>query len=147
MTSCFCADRRRAALTGFALALASLCRPDGALLALVLLPMLWWRNPAGARRAFLAYVCTLAPWVVFTLSYFHTVIPASVAAKAHTRLPVLLGSGISAENVADFYESADGFIIGSYFKGDGYWEGGVELSRVERLMEAVRQLREVGGRQ
>jgi len=63
-------------------------------------------------------------------------------AKAHTRLPVLLGSGVSASNLADFYESADGFIVGSSLKADGYWENGVELSRVERLMEAVRQMRE-----
>ena len=68
-------------------------------------------------------------------------------AKEHTRLPVLLGSGISAENVAQFYDSADGFIIGTYFKADGYWENGVELSRVERLMDAVRQMREVGSKQ
>ena len=68
--------------------------------------------------------------------------PPSVAdvreAKAHTRLPVILGSGISASNVADFYE-ADGFIVGSSLKADGYWENGPELSRVERLMEAVRK--------
>src|SRR5918912_1170990 len=62
-------------------------------------------------------------------------------AKAHTRLPVLLGSGISAANVADFYE-ADGFIVGSSLKAEGYWENGVELSRVESLMEAVRKIRE-----
>jgi membrane complex biogenesis BtpA family protein len=62
-------------------------------------------------------------------------------AKAHTRLPVILGSGISAANVADFHE-ADGFIVGSSLKADGYWENGPELSRVERLMEAVREMRE-----
>lgn len=87
MLSCFCADRGRGVVAGFVLALVSLCRPDGALLALVLLPMMWRRRPAGARRAFIGYVCTLLPWGLFTLSYFHTVIPASVAAKVHTRLP------------------------------------------------------------
>ncbi|HEY0378095.1 MAG TPA: BtpA/SgcQ family protein [Pyrinomonadaceae bacterium] len=61
-------------------------------------------------------------------------------AKAHTRLPVILGSGISAANVADFHE-ADGFIVGSSLKAGGSWENGVELGRVERLMEAVRELR------
>ncbi|HKQ53929.1 MAG TPA: BtpA/SgcQ family protein [Pyrinomonadaceae bacterium] len=62
-------------------------------------------------------------------------------AKAHTRLPVLLGSGISASNIADFYDSADGFIVGSSLKADGYWENTIELSRVEHLMETVRKLR------
>ena len=68
-------------------------------------------------------------------------------AKAHTRLPVLLGSGISDANVAEFYEAADGFIVGSYFKTGGYWENAVELRLVERLTDVVRKLRETSGGQ
>jgi uncharacterized protein len=63
-------------------------------------------------------------------------------AKAHTSLPIILGSGITADNIADFYDTADGFIIGSSLKADGHWENTVELSRVERLMETVRKMRE-----
>ena len=62
-------------------------------------------------------------------------------AKAHCRLPVLLGSGVSVDNVADFYPVADGFIIGSYFKAGGYWANEVDQQRVERLMSVVRNLR------
>jgi uncharacterized protein len=62
-------------------------------------------------------------------------------AKAHSSLPVLLGSGIDAENIADFYALADGFIIGSYFKTGGRWENPADAERVERLMEKVRTLR------
>jgi membrane complex biogenesis BtpA family protein len=62
-------------------------------------------------------------------------------AKSHCQLPVLLGSGVDVENIADFYRVADGFIIGSYFKRDGYWANGVDGERVERLMSAVRDLR------
>jgi len=58
-------------------------------------------------------------------------------AKAHCRLPVLLGSGIDADNIADFYQAADGFIIGSYFKADGHWANPVEAERVIRLMTHV----------
>jgi membrane complex biogenesis BtpA family protein len=58
-------------------------------------------------------------------------------AKAHCRLPVLLGSGIDADNIADFYQAADGFIIGSYFKADGHWANPVEAERVRRLMTQV----------
>jgi uncharacterized protein len=56
--------------------------------------------------------------------------------KAHCRLPVLIGSGIDADNIADFYQAADGFIIGSHFKVDGNWANEIDVSRVERLMSA-----------
>jgi uncharacterized protein len=62
-------------------------------------------------------------------------------AKSRCRLPVLLGSGITAENVAKFYKDADGFIVGSYFKEGGLWSNTVDPSRVGRLMDAVRKLR------
>jgi predicted TIM-barrel enzyme len=57
--------------------------------------------------------------------------------KAHCRLPVLLGSGIDANNVAEFYQAADGFIIGSYFKTDGHWANPVEAERVRTLMASL----------
>jgi membrane complex biogenesis BtpA family protein len=58
-------------------------------------------------------------------------------AKAHCQAPVLLGSGIDADNIADFYQAADGFIIGSYFKVDGRWANPVDVERVRRLMTPV----------
>jgi membrane complex biogenesis BtpA family protein len=61
--------------------------------------------------------------------------------KAHCRLPVVLGSGIDVDNIASFYEAADGFIIGSYFKRDGHWANTIDEQRVLRLMEAVNKLR------
>jgi uncharacterized protein len=54
--------------------------------------------------------------------------------KAHCKLPVLIGSGVDADNVADFYQAADGFIIGSYFKVDGHWASEIDSSRIEKLM-------------
>lgn len=62
-------------------------------------------------------------------------------AKSHCRIPVLLGSGVTPENVAEFYDAADGFIVGSYFKERGLWSNAVEIARVRRLLEAVRALR------
>ncbi|HWS90461.1 MAG TPA: BtpA/SgcQ family protein [Pyrinomonadaceae bacterium] len=61
-------------------------------------------------------------------------------AKSHCRIPVLLGSGVTPENVAEFYDAADGFIVGSYFKEGGLWSNTVEKARVERLVGAVRRL-------
>jgi len=58
-------------------------------------------------------------------------------AKAHCRAPVLLGSGIDADNIADFYQAADGFIIGSYFKADGHWANPVDAERVRKLVRLV----------
>jgi membrane complex biogenesis BtpA family protein len=65
-------------------------------------------------------------------------------AGSHCRIPVLLGSGVSPENVAEFYAAADGFIVGTYFKEGGRWSNTVESARVGRLVEAVRGLRASG---
>ena len=62
-------------------------------------------------------------------------------AKAACRLPVVLGSGVDADNLPDFYPAADGLIIGSYFKEGGRWANTVDPRRVEKLMSVVRRLR------
>jgi hypothetical protein len=59
------------------------------------------------------------------------------AVKRSTRLPVLLGSGVTAENLADFVGQADGFIVGSEFKQGGHWAGPVDPRRVKRFMKAL----------
>ncbi|HET6863408.1 MAG TPA: BtpA/SgcQ family protein [Pyrinomonadaceae bacterium] len=61
-------------------------------------------------------------------------------AKANCGLPVLLGSGISEENISHFYEDADGFIIGTSFKVDGLWSNTVDSSRVESFLKTMRRL-------
>ena len=58
--------------------------------------------------------------------------------KRATRLPVYLGSGVTAANVATFRSDADGFIVGSEFKSGGHWSSAVEAKRVKRFMTAVR---------
>lgn len=55
-------------------------------------------------------------------------------AKAHCNLPVFLGSGISETNIDEFYESADGFIIGSSFKVNGLWSNTIDPSRVTKFI-------------
>jgi membrane complex biogenesis BtpA family protein len=62
-------------------------------------------------------------------------------AKSHCGLPVFLGSGITETNVAEFYEHADGFIIGSAFKVDGLWSNTIDPERVAALIRAVQQPR------
>jgi membrane complex biogenesis BtpA family protein len=58
--------------------------------------------------------------------------------KRSTRLPVLLGSGVTAANIGSFRAQADGFIVGSEFKRGGHWTGPVDPKRVERFMRALR---------
>lgn len=55
-------------------------------------------------------------------------------------LPILVGSGVSLDNVAD-YLLADALIIGSYFKEDGQWQNPVSYERSARFMERVHQLK------
>jgi membrane complex biogenesis BtpA family protein len=59
-------------------------------------------------------------------------------AKSHCRLPVFLGSGISEANIREFYESADGFIIGSSFKVNGLWSNAVDASRVTNCLTSLK---------
>ena len=67
--------------------------------------------------------------------------------KAHSRLPVVLGSGIDADNLASFYADADAFIIGSYFKHEGHWANPIDPRRVRRLVEVLTELRTRESRQ
>jgi hypothetical protein len=55
--------------------------------------------------------------------------------------PILMGSGTTAENIADFLQYADGAIVGSSLKVDGVAENPVDVERVRRYMAAVRGVR------
>jgi membrane complex biogenesis BtpA family protein len=56
--------------------------------------------------------------------------------RAHCRLPVYVGSGVTADNLARYWGGADGFIVGSAFKRDGRWSERVDAARVARFMAA-----------
>ena len=62
-------------------------------------------------------------------------------AKTHCHLPVILGSGINADNIQGFYREADGFIVGSSFKVDGQWANTIDPSRVTTFVNRVNKLR------
>lgn len=63
------------------------------------------------------------------------------AVKKGTRLPVVLGSGVSGANIASFWPEADGFIVGSDFKTGGDWSAAVDAARVRKFMKAASALR------
>lgn len=54
-------------------------------------------------------------------------------------IPTLVGSGITAENLAA-YARADGFIVGSWVKEEGDWTRPVDRLRAEALARAVAAL-------
>lgn len=58
-------------------------------------------------------------------------------AKSNCQLPVFLGSGISETNIDQFYDEADGFIIGSSFKIDGLWSNTVEPLRIKKFIRRL----------
>lgn len=61
---------------------------------------------------------------------------AEVAAvAAATAIPVLVGSGITAENIGR-YAAADAFIVGSAVKRDGHWAGPLDAVRAAALVAA-----------
>ena len=60
----------------------------------------------------------------------------ATAARQAVSLPVLIGSGITADNLADYWNSAKAFIVGSYIKRDGVWSNPVDSDRLRRLMQA-----------
>jgi hypothetical protein len=62
---------------------------------------------------------------------------AADVAKA-TDLPVLIGSGLTPENLLGF-DAAAGFIVGSALKRDGHWTGELDRERCEAFVKAFRE--------
>lgn len=56
--------------------------------------------------------------------------------RSSTSLPLLVGSGVTKENVGALMELVDGVIIGSSLKKDGVWWNPVERERVVAFMAA-----------
>lgn len=71
--------------------------------------------------------------------------PTSIADVAQARrassLPVLVGSGVTPETVADLFQHAHGLIVGSYLKIDGHWANAVDLKRCRKLIAAAAKAR------
>lgn len=58
-----------------------------------------------------------------------------IKAKSATKLPVLIGSGMTAENIPGYLPLADGFIVGSYFRKDGKFLEKLEPQRLDTFMK------------
>lgn len=58
-----------------------------------------------------------------------------------TQLPLLVGSGTTADNYTALFPLVDGFIVGSTLKEGGRWNAPVCTQRVEKLMAVAEQVR------
>ncbi len=63
------------------------------------------------------------------------------AIAAVTALPILVGSGVTPENVADILAVADGVIVASALKRDGVWWNAIDPDRMAVFAQAVKRAR------
>lgn len=61
--------------------------------------------------------------------------------KSNTSLPVLIGSGIANDNLENYIDKADAFIVGSHFKYDGFWKNDIDEKRTKSFMQKMNSLR------
>lgn len=54
--------------------------------------------------------------------------------------PVFIGSGLNLDNINNYYDQADGFIIGTYFKHDGKIAKPVDVDRVRKFVDIISEL-------
>lgn len=60
--------------------------------------------------------------------------------KSITKLPVLIGSGLTVTNLDKYFEYADGFIVGSSFKQKGDWKNEIDYEKVSEFVELYKNL-------
>lgn len=61
--------------------------------------------------------------------------------KDEIKIPVIIGSGITAENIIKYLPVADAFIVGSSLKKEGNWMNEVDVERVKEFMKRVNELK------
>lgn len=60
--------------------------------------------------------------------------------KSVSNIPVLIGSGITPNNVENYYSYTDGIIVGSYCKIDGTWKNPVAVERCKLFIDTVKHI-------
>lgn len=59
------------------------------------------------------------------------------AVKGAVGIPVMVGSGITAGNAAEYAGLADALIVGSWFKEGGDWKNPLDAGRIRQVLAAV----------
>jgi hypothetical protein len=65
--------------------------------------------------------------------------------RAITTLPVVIGSGMTPENISTYFPLADGFIIGSTFRRDGKFLELLDSGRLSSFMDVFKTLKKDSG--
>ncbi len=60
------------------------------------------------------------------------------AVKSAVSIPVLIGSGINANNVKSYLQYADAVIVGSYVKEEGLWSNKLSQERINNLLKRAK---------
>lgn len=63
------------------------------------------------------------------------------AVHKETTVPILMGSGVTKDNINQYFYKSNAAIIGSHFKQNGQWNGELSESKVSDFMEKVKCLR------
>lgn len=61
------------------------------------------------------------------------------AVRGATRLPIVVGSGATPEQLPTLLERCDAIIVGSWIKRDGNWRNGVDAARAKQFASAARK--------
>lgn len=64
-----------------------------------------------------------------------------ITTKNSTKLPIAIGSGITTENLKNYFKHADIFIVGSFIKEKGNWKNKISKSRTKSLIEEFKKLK------
>jgi predicted TIM-barrel enzyme len=57
------------------------------------------------------------------------------------KVPLIVGSGVTYNNLDSYLLNSDAVIVGSYFKTDGFWKSDLELSKIKKFMNKCKRLR------
>ncbi|NQW36503.1 MAG: BtpA/SgcQ family protein [Flavobacteriales bacterium] len=63
------------------------------------------------------------------------------AVKAACNIPVIVGSGVTRDNLETYLFHSDALIVGSYFKQNGHWNNPLDYDKIVGFMEKVNKLR------
>jgi len=61
--------------------------------------------------------------------------------KKHAHVPVVIGSGMTPQNIRSYFKIADGFIVGSTFREAGEFLGRLDRKRLNSFMKVFRALK------
>jgi membrane complex biogenesis BtpA family protein len=104
-------------------------------------------SPLGSRspveRAYSAVVSSLADVILVSGIMAGSEADLSVieAIKENVDVPVLVNTGVKLQNVEEYLSVADGAIVGSSLKVDGYTWNPVDPNRVNTFMDKVKSIR------